>query len=411
MSGAKKYRRTSDFSAPHKPVYDGAGHQVRSINDASRSYYVPLWIRESPHADVREWALRKYAHVPPAAEGKEPSTRHKFPKERKPSLADLMHDISILLEASLMLDEPIFAWVEDAAHYFNQFGYSPEELWKSNLVVNARPGDLARDGTAFRAGQLVFVSERRLGFGSYASSNIAQRFSNALTGWVLDSFDRREEAARLASRNDKWDRWHTTRLALETQCRKERPKRPGEALSECTQTRLATFKMFTDDPAAIVVGVTRTLRLLDAWREVTQGINIAMASEEKRQLGAGVEWIGIFLLAAIGIAAVPRNKLLRAKDAVQRTLDGTITYGEYRALVGLLEHLRFLTQLQAEVTNVLYRPHRLEAQRGDGPSACVVCTRRLRRSRPTFARLSSAGGAGRGIIPNCAGPARGELAV
>ncbi len=24
-----------------------------------------------------------------------------------------------------------------------QFGYAPEELWKSNLLVNARPGDIA----------------------------------------------------------------------------------------------------------------------------------------------------------------------------------------------------------------------------------------------------------------------------
>ena len=42
---------------------------------------------------------------------------------------------------ALSLNEPLFVWVEDASFYFNQFGYSPSELWKSNLVVSARPGD------------------------------------------------------------------------------------------------------------------------------------------------------------------------------------------------------------------------------------------------------------------------------
>ena len=82
-----------------------------------------------------------------------------------------MRDVDILIRASLHLGEPIFIWVEDAAFFFNQFGYTSEELWKSSLIVNAQPGDLDRGGRAFKAGQLVFVSKKRLGFGSYASSN------------------------------------------------------------------------------------------------------------------------------------------------------------------------------------------------------------------------------------------------
>ena len=58
-----------------------------------------------------------------------------------------MRDVAILLRASLHLGEPIFIWVEDAAFVFNQFGYASEELWKSNLIVNAQPGDLDRGGS------------------------------------------------------------------------------------------------------------------------------------------------------------------------------------------------------------------------------------------------------------------------
>ena len=116
--------------------------------------------------------------------------------------------------------------------------------------------------------------------------------------------------------------------------------------------------MFTDDPLAAVVGVERALRMLEAWRRVTHGSNLAMAGADKRQLGGDVEWIGVYLLAAIGLVVIPKNKLLRARDAIERTLAGGITFGEYRALVGLLEHLRFVSRLRADTTNVLYNPHR-----------------------------------------------------
>lgn len=372
--GSDKYRRTSNFSGPHKVVLDNKGNRAVPINDASRCYLIPEWLSKSKNLKVREWAKNKYAHVPEPRPGEEASSRHKFPKERKPDLGKVMRDLAILLYASLKLKQPIFVWVEDAAFYFNQFGYAPEELWKSNLLVNARPGDVAKNGKSFKAGQIVFISERRLGFGSFASSNIAQRYSNALTGWALEEFDKLEEKARAEQHDPLWEQWIDERQPLEDRCRAERPKHKGVALSDCTQTRLAILTMFTDDPLAGVVGVQRALRLLEAWRRVTQGSGLVMAGADKRQLGGDVEWIGVYILAAIGLVAVPKNKLLRARDAIARTLGGGITFGEYRALVGLLEHLRFVSRLRADVTNVLYNPHRKGGEKEDGPSTIVGVT-------------------------------------
>ena len=91
------------------------------INEASRCYLIPKWMAEHPHGVTRRWAKNKYAHVPPATpERPKQSTRHKFPKEKKPMLGDVMRDLAILLHASLVMGEPIFLWVEDAAFYFNQ---------------------------------------------------------------------------------------------------------------------------------------------------------------------------------------------------------------------------------------------------------------------------------------------------
>ena len=115
-------------------------------------------------------------------------------------------------------------------------------------MVSARPEDVAKDGKQFQPGQLIFVSEKRLGFGTYASSNVAQRFSNALTGWTLEVFDRLEAQARTARVDVAWEAWIAKRQPLEQECRRLRPKKPREALCDCTQTRLAILTMYTDDP-------------------------------------------------------------------------------------------------------------------------------------------------------------------
>jgi hypothetical protein len=39
-----------------------------------------------------------------------------------------MHDATLLLREAVELGEPLLGWVEDAAFYFNQFAYAPEEL-------------------------------------------------------------------------------------------------------------------------------------------------------------------------------------------------------------------------------------------------------------------------------------------
>jgi hypothetical protein len=386
--GVKKYRRTSNFSAPHKSICDKSGVEVVPVNTASRCYFVPTWLSEHHDPAVVAWLEQKYEHVPPPRGGEAAASRHspsvsepghlagasaryKFPKEHKPHLGDLMHDATLLLQAARELAEPIFVWVEDAAFYFNQFAYAPEELWKSNLIVSARLEDLDSDEQEFDPGALVFVSERRLGFGSYASSNIAQRFSNAVVGWTMEEFDRLEQEALAQGQHESWRAWRARREGLELKCRTERPKRRGQAPSDCTQTRLAALKMYTDDPAGIVVGRARLKRMLAAWRHVTSEINLIMAGPDKRQLGAHIEWIGILIIAALGLVVVPRAKLVRAREALVRAVAGEMTFGEYRALMGLLEHLRFIAQLAADATNALYRPHGAQGESGEGPNAQV----------------------------------------
>ena len=57
-----------------------------------------------------------------------------------------------------------------------------------------------------------------------------------------------------------------------------------------------------------------------------------------------------------------------------------MTFGEYRALVGLLEHLRFITQLSADATNPLYRPHQRAHESAGGPGTIIRPTELMRQT-------------------------------
>ena len=219
------------------------------------------------------------------------------------------------------------------------------------------------------ASELMFVSELRLGFGSFVSSNICQRYSNAHVAWVLERFDELERQA------DDWNspdnvRWRAMRQPLEDECREKRPKRASEAMPDCNQSRTCTIHMFTDDPISMCVGVASALRLIAAWAQINEEIKLLMAAD-KRQLGAHVEWIGILMLLGIGLVVVPKSKLLRARDGIKKALAGTAEFGDYRSLIGLLEHLRHVAHRTADTVNALYRPHGKGGAWETGPSTIV----------------------------------------
>lgn len=79
--GVKKYRRTSDFSAPHKDIRDNASRRVIPVNDASKCYLRPEWLTRPASPKVREWDASRYKHVQWQDEAaRKASPRHKFPK-------------------------------------------------------------------------------------------------------------------------------------------------------------------------------------------------------------------------------------------------------------------------------------------------------------------------------------------
>ena len=143
-----RWRRTSDASAPHTPLFDCASQPIFSLNTASQR--------------------------PRVVDGIE----YPIPKEHKPTLRQAMRNLAILLHVASLTGEQVFLFTDDVADYFNQLRLAAEEEWKSVVVTLSTPGDATYDVS--RGPELRYVNERVLGFGTTRSSNYAQRHTNLL---------------------------------------------------------------------------------------------------------------------------------------------------------------------------------------------------------------------------------------
>ena len=177
--------------------------------------------------------------------------------------------------------------------------------------------------------RLFFVSERRLGFGARPSSNIAQRFSEALLHFLREDMDAAEADVPLDVRPSAAS-WRAARASIHR-------LEPAERRA---QFRLYIVHMYTDDPIFAVVGVQRAVRLLRIWMSLVADVGLIMAIEEKRHLGTWAPWLGVILLAGLGFVLIPKAKLLRTVQRIDELLTSGLPFQDYRSLIGLIEHLR-----------------------------------------------------------------------
>ena len=388
-----RFRRTTEGGGPRQPTFDLEGLQALSINAASFTPHMPAHFTRDNRPEMRAWLAAR--GLPPAvamatATAAEQASQRlsKWPKEAKPKLCELMHDLAILKRAAQILGVPVYIFGDDARDYFNQLAMAECELHKVNIVFLSEEGDvLARDADTSAAVptldgvRLIFVSELRLGFGTHGASNIAQRFSEALLSMFREDMDR-EELPFFEQPSTALQHWLTSRLEVArslaaADC--EREGRAGPPTDEAVQRhyleqrRLWAAWCYTDDPVWIVAGVDRTLRALRVWRRLTDSVGLLMAIPEKRNLGVHATWLGVLIITALAIVVVPRGKLLRAAAAVSGALQGGQPFHVYRSLIGLLEHLRAVNLRGRNVMHGLYAPHRPDGASRFGPSGRVFC--------------------------------------
>ena len=119
-----------------------------------------------------------------------------------------MRDMSVLNRAGHLTGQPVYGFGDDAKDYYNQLVMASSERHKLNIVF------LARDGEPVGSGQLLFVSEKRLGFGTHGASNIAQRFSDALLDLFREQMDEADAEARSTAPPAEQE-WLQSRLDLQ----------------------------------------------------------------------------------------------------------------------------------------------------------------------------------------------------
>ena len=396
-----RYRRTTEGGGPRAPTFDASGLQAISINEASHLYHMPRHFQSDERPEFREWLQARGLPAPSPAPASPTVRFSKWPKERKPQLASVMRDNSVFNRAGHLLGEPTYGFEDDAKDYFNQLAMASSELHKVGTVFLAEAGDLPLSGGEPAEGtdRLVFVSERRLGFGTHGASNIAQRFSDALVDWYREDMDVADAEARQGAGPQERE-WLHRRLAL--QRRYGLPcvdihrwtRAPETVLPDipapttvdaippgyvCPQLRLFSAYMYTDDPLFLTVGLERTKRALRVWRKLTNAIRLIMAIPEKRTLGSWGKWLGVNVISNLGLVVVPRDKILRASAAIADVLEAGVQFHVYRSLCGLLEHLRAVNLQARNIMFGLYRPHGPTGASKFGPTGWVTCDPLMRK--------------------------------
>jgi len=383
-----RWRRTTEGGGPRQATFDASGVRALSLNEAARIYHMPQHFISDHREPFLEWlrlrGLPRDNPIPPSDGRRRPT---KWPPEVKPTLENVMRDMAVLGRAASRWQTALYCSNDDIKDYFNHLAVATSELSKVGIILDRADGSGPR-----------FISERVLGFGLHGSSNLAQRFSDSLVILYYEDMDTEYfatgavySAAELA--------WLEHRLALQRRegelCvdirqwtappSERRPAIPAPSrLSDippgyvCPQLRPYRCFFFTDDAQMFAVGPKVKIMSLRNWRRLTNRMRLRMAIAEKRSLGTWCKWIGVLLIPILGLVVVTRDKILRASAAIGEALADRLEFHAYRALCGLLEHLRAVNLRGRNIMHGLYRPHGPDGASRDGPSGVVRCDALMR---------------------------------
>ena len=308
--------------APHGAVPRPGGGVPRGIvdNGAPRRELL-TWPRGEPVVSVNEAAgpMRPPPGTPPS--------RVKWHREGKPLFRDACTNGLILWNVAKRSGLPLFVFAFDFKYYFHQLFLRYGEWW---LAGSLMPGRMQTDGAS---STLIAIVEMVLSMGTSPSSQIAQRFANAIL-WVL--FRRMDEA----------EAGHT---AHEPQLVRDwLQRRKGLDHDEFgTQSRLYDALMYTDDPALQVVGVARSIRLLAIWHDMVgpDGFGLMYAKAAKWHGGVHARWLGCTTAPMLEAAWLTPDKAVAIIRRLDALADGKLSVADHGKLVGQLEHFRFIAQM------------------------------------------------------------------
>ena len=339
-------RRISNASGVHYVLHDDDKVAYTPLNTAiasKRDLGGPYSYKN--RTTVTTGRLGASAIVPPAPCAL-PNTKH--PPETKPSNADLMHDAAVLGYAGAIFKLPLFIGNDDLSDAFNQFHVAQCDLWLIGFVWL----DLAALGPK----PLRFVAEYVLGFGYTNASNVCQRYMDSVMEAIMRRMDV-DDAPYFASR--------TAPAEVAYICtRRELTRVTGR-----NQLSFCRARAYTDDPAFLVLGVARFVRLLRHWSHFLEGARHRTATVDKGQFGCHAKWNGAEHFASLGVVVIPKPKIIKACAMLGRVIsavaNGAVsgqrghdlpTCAEWKKHCGLLRHLADILGMAREAMHLMYWP-------------------------------------------------------
>ena len=281
------------------------------------------------------------------------------------SLESAAHNSAVLLALADLNGEAVVDMAFDFSKFFHQLFYQVLMLWQMGAIVPRRVAKGKRDA-------LDFALEYVMTMGATPSSQVAQRFANAITAAVYKRMHALEAA-----------RWRDPRLAHELTDATRTALATREAMPpNCYGTQAALFNLliYCDDARLVCAGAERALRLLRVFHSVIgkRGLRLPLSRVEKQQTGVGVVWLGAHLSTTLGLIWVPKDKAIKAAATLRTALRGELQVGDYRRLLGYLVSLLFMVGGDKALLHHVFRPVRPGEELDSGPATPVVVDELMR---------------------------------
>jgi ribA/ribD-fused uncharacterized protein len=318
--GTTKMRRISEMGAPRKAVEDTEGVDVEPFN-VNAKYF-------------DDGSL-------------------KLPQQVMPRPQDVMWDGAVLRYIGDRVGMPVVPWTDDLRDFFNQLKLHPSQLW-----MMCFPWTDLDDPT----GSLHTIVETVVGFGHVFASNIAQRFSNAVTQIFLLEFDKMDAPffEQDCARHPQLRAWAQHRAKLKGHTPRYNQARP------------LTFGFYCDDLISMALGAARAVRAKETWYRVTRGLNLLTAEPRKRIAGMRLPWTGLEYMPMAGLVLIPEDKTTAALMVLATAEAGSCEVGtSYRPLLGLIQFLRHVLRLPRTTVSWMLEPLRSGFEIDNGPSTWV----------------------------------------
>ena len=282
------------------------------------------------------------------------------------SLETASHNSAVLLALADLNGESMVDMAFDFSKFFHQLFYYALMLWQMGAIVPRR----GRDGGTEDV--LDFALEYVMTMGATPSSQVAQRFANAIAAAIYKRMNALEASRWLDPRA----RHELTAAARDALA--QRAKLPPTCYG--TQAALYNVLIYCDDARLACVGAERAARLLRVFHDVVgkRGLRLPLSRTDKQQTGVGVVWLGAHLSSALGLVWVPKDKAAKAAASLRSTLRGELTVGDYRRLLGYLVSLLFMVGGDKRLLHHIFRPIKPGEEIDAGPATLVTVDELMR---------------------------------